>query len=468
MLYLNIIKNRREFFPRKGVLRMREPQLIFCGSSPVYLKEELTKNSNAANGGIAFRIPSLINANGTLIAAIDRASTGEDWGYIELAIRRSEDGGKTWSDIESVAVPPARETRISSDCYASAFYIDPCMAVAPNGDIIMIADFWPECMGLHRKKLLDKKKIPYAMLNGRMRPLIYDRDGNFYYIAEDGSVLDAKKNATQYRITAPTGSLYRGDEYLGNIYLNGAIGKNEAGAKTTFGAPLKAPKRCYVFMLKSSDGGKTWSEPKDITNMILNEEDGTFLGVAPGVGITTKDGRVIMPLYSTKKGAASIYSIDNGESWHRMTRCPYAENLDEWQMIETPNGEILGLGRQNGYGKTPVSLSADSSKTWEKCRKTALYAPKCQKSVITANGYVFCSHASRKTRSDGVISVGKLRMIKGRYTHIDWFKDVEINKGFFAYSCLTQIDEDTIGVLYESEPSSYIEFQTFKISEICK
>lgn len=76
--------------------------------------------------------------------------------------------------------------------------------------------------------------------------------------------------------------------------------ENEAGAKTTFGAPLKAPKRCYVFMLKSSDGGKTWSEPKDITNMILNEEDGTFLGVAPGVGVTTKDGRVIMPLYSTK------------------------------------------------------------------------------------------------------------------------------------------------------------------------
>ena len=67
-----------------------------------------------------------------------------------------------------------------------------------------------------------------------------------------------------------------------------------------------------------------------------------------------------------------------------------------------------------------------------------------------------------------MISVGKLRMIKGRYTHIDWFRDIEINKGFFAYSCLAQIDEDTIGVLYESEPSSYIEFRTFKISEICK
>lgn len=447
---------------------MDNASLIFCGSSSVFLEEELTKQSNAENGGVAFRIPSLINSNGTLIAAIDRASSGADWGYIEIAIRRSEDGGKTWSPVQSIAIPPARETRISAESYASAFYIDPCMAIAPNGDVVMLVDFWPECKGLHKRSLLDKKKIPYAQINGRMRPLIYDRDGNFYYITENGTVLDSRQNETDYRVTDGKGSLYRNDEYMGNIYLNGAMGKNEVGAATTFGAPLKAPKRSYVFMLKSSDNGKTWTEPKDITNMILAETDGTFLGVAPGVGLTTTDGRIIMPLYVDKKSSVSVYSLDNGETWHRMTSMPYSENTDEWQMIEAPDETIIGLGRQKTFGKTPVSLSFNQSKSWVKGKKTNLYAPKCQKSVITANGYVFCSHASGKQRENGVLSIGKLRISKGKYTHIEWIKNVEINKGFFAYSCLAQIDENTIGVLYESRPSSYIEFKSFKIDEITK
>lgn len=465
---------------------MADEQLIFCGSSPAFLDEELTKHSNEENGGVAFRIPSLINANGTLIAAIDRASCGADWGYIEIAIRRSKDGGKTWSKVETIAVPPARETRITSDCYASAFFIDPCMAIAPNGDVVMIVDFWPECKGLHNKRLLDKKKIPYAKLDNEMCPLIYDRDGRFYYVKRDGRVFDSAKNETEYTVRNSTGftqngeeyleyvkpdfigSLYKGKEYVGNIYLNGAMGKNEMGAKTTFGAPLKAPKRCYVFMLKSSDNGKTWSEPRDITNMILRETDGTFLGVAPGVGLTTKDGRIIMPLYVDRKECVAVFSDDNGETWHRTASDPYAKNIDEWQMIEADDGTILGVGRQKMFGKAPFSFSRNGGKNWVKNGKTAIRAPKCQKSIITAGGYVFCSHPSEKKRANGVLSIGKLRVKKGFYSHIEWLKDVEINKGFFAYSCLTQIGDNTIGVLYESQPGSYIEFKTYKIDEITK
>ncbi len=445
---------------------MDNEKLIFCGNNERFLTKELTQQSNESNGGTAFRIPSLVKAGDTLIAVIDKQSCGADWGFIELAVRTSSDGGETWTDIQTIAAPPARETKLTDDCYASAFFIDPCMAVAQNGEVIMIVDFYPECKGLHNKRLLDKKKIPYSMYKNKMYPVIYDRNGNFYLITENGAVLDHRYNETEYKVTDWKGSLYNGDEYVGNIYLNGKTGSNEADAVTTFGAPLKAPKRNYVFMLKSSDNGKTWSDPVDITGDFLIKTDGTFLGVAPGVGLTAQDGRIIMPLYVDRKETVSVYSIDNGETWHRMTQQPYSCNIDEWQAVQAPDGAILGLGRQKHYGKTPLSISYDNGKHWVKAKPTALYAPKCQKSVISIGNYIFCSHPSEKKRENGVITVGRFSRVKGRTVGINWYSEVEINKGFFAYSCLAQVDDEHIGVLYEAQPSSYICFKKFKISDL--
>ncbi len=443
-----------------------EEKVIFCGNNEKFLKKELIAQSNDSNSGTAFRIPSLIKSGNTLIAAIDKQSCGADWGFIELAIRRSEDGGETWSDIETIAAPPARETRITDECYASAFFIDPCMVNAPNGDVLLLIDFYPECKGIHNRRLLDKKKLAYSMYNGELRPIIYDRDGSFYIIDKNKDIIDSKMNKTDYKVTDAYGSLYKGDEYVGNIFLNGKTGKNEIGAKTTFGAPLKAPKRNYIYMFRSSDNGKTWSDPVDVTSDFLIKSDGTFVGIAPGVGLTTKQGKCIIPLYVDRKETVSIYSDNNGESWKRTVTQPYSCNTDEWQMIQAPDGTIIGLGRQKKYGKTPLSISYDDGKNWIKGKKTELYAPKCQKSVISIGDYVFCSHASEKKRENGVITVGKFCKKSGKTDGIIWYTETPINSGFFAYSCLVQIDDEYIGVLYEAQPSSYICFKKYKISDL--
>lgn len=445
---------------------MSGEKLIFCGDDKRFLDEELTKHSNPSNGGTAFRIPSLIKSGGTLVAAIDRQTSGSDWGYIELAVRRSEDSGDTWSDLEVIASPPARDKRTTDSFYPSAFFIDPCMAIAPNGDIIMVVDFYPECKGLHKSSILDKKKAPYTMYEGKMRRALYDRRGKFYFVADDGVVLDSRHNETEYRVGDWQGSLYRGDEYCGNIFLDGKTVYNQEQEGTTFGAPLKAPKRNYLYLLRSSDHGKTWSEPVDITGDILIKEDGTFIGVAPGVGLTTSDGKIIIPLYVDRKETVSVYSIDNGETWHRMASQPYSCNVDEWQLVQAEDNTILGLGRQKKYGKTPLSISRNSAKRWEKAGKTDIYAPKCQKSVISIGSYVFCSHASGRKRENGVITVGKFNKTKGYTTGIRWLSEVEINRGFFAYSCLCRVDDEHIGVLYEAAPSSYICFKKYKIKDI--
>ena len=78
---------------------MSNKQTLFCGNNAEFLSAELTKESNSSNGAPAFRIPSLVNADGTLVAVADKACTGSDWGFIELAVRTSTDNGKTWSDL---------------------------------------------------------------------------------------------------------------------------------------------------------------------------------------------------------------------------------------------------------------------------------------------------------------------------------------------------------------------------------
>ena len=410
-----------------------------------------------------YRIPALINTKNALIAACNRETNANDYGYMELVIRRSEDGGESWSDVSLIAAPPAREISDNPEASKSAFFIDPCLCVADNGDILLLATFFPESKGIMDKKLLEKKTA-FAGFDGNMYPIIYDRNGNYFIILDDGKIITSSKSKTPFRIEG-LGELYKDDEYCGNIYLNGAMGKSMSDVKTTFGAPLKAPKRSYIFMFKSSDGGKTWSEGRDITKDILVESDGFFLGIAPGSALKTKSGRIIVPLY-TLKNTACIYSDDNGETWQRNKRFPYTDNIDEWSAVQAEDGSIYSFGRAKSLGKTPVSVSKDNGITWVKDKKADFKAPKCQKNAICIGDKIYVSHPSGKIRENGVISIGEFVYDKkGNVKGIKWSKDdIKINDGFFAYSCLTKLDDNTLGILYEDAPSAHIVFEKIKLN----
>lgn len=443
---------------------MAYKQTLFCGTNSQYLKEELTKEATKANSGVAFRIPSLVNANGTLIAAIDKAYTGADWGFIELAVRTSKDGGKTWSNIKTIATPPARVINSDMNNTATAFYIDPCMTVAPNGDVVLLVTYYPESKGLFNKAMLDKNKVAYSTFNGDICPLIYDRDGSFYYILPDDTVIDSNKKPTNYKVNFVDGELYKGDEYIGNIHLNGAIGKSDDDKKTTFGAPLKSVRRSYIFMLRSCDNGETWSKPVDITGSILKQDtDGYFLGIAPGNALTTSNGRMIFPCYTISKGSVCIYSDDNGVTWRRNLNAPYTPNIDEWTLIEAQNGDLVSFSRAKVFGKTPMAISKDNGLVWTKEKKAPFKAPKCQKNAITIDDKILVSHPSKNGRNNGVVSIGEIIYKKNEIKKINWNEEISINDGFFAYSCMAKIDDNTVGILYEDQPGSHIIFETFNI-----
>ncbi len=413
------------------------------------------------DNGYEYRIPSLVNAGGVLVAVCDNGRSGADWGYIELAVRRSADMGESWSEVKTIAAPPVRSAAADIENTKSAFFIDPCMTVAKNGDIILLATFFPESKGVHNLKYLEAKKIAYTSYNGAICPVLYDGDGSYYLVLEDGSILDSRKQKSLYKLRG-LGELYKGSEYVGNIYLNGAKGKEAFGTKTTFGAPLKAPKRSYVFMLKSRDRGETWSKPVDITPYILNENDGAFLGVAPGRGLTCKNGRIIFPLY-TVKGSLCIYSDDNGITWQRNRRVSYNSNKGECCMLEAADGRLYSFGTDKE--KIPSVISFDNGIVWAKGDRLPFKSAKCQKSTAALDERVFISYPSGKDRTHGVISKGHFDYDKnGAFRGIRWQKkDFEITDGHFGYSCMAEIDEKTLGLLYESEPSGEIKFKKITI-----
>jgi hypothetical protein len=136
-------------------------------------------------------------------------------------------------------------------------------------------------------------------------PLIYDRDGGFYYVLESGDVLDNFKNPTDYTVRG-LGELYRRAS-IWAISILTALWAKANSAQNNLRRAAQSPKRGYVFMLKSSNNGISWSEPKDVTSMLLAETDGAYVGVTAGTGITTKDGRIVIPLYS-ERGRASPFS----------------------------------------------------------------------------------------------------------------------------------------------------------------
>lgn len=164
------------------------------------------------------RIPSLLMAYSNneaiphaLIALADIGNDSADWGKVDIGIRRSLDGGKTWtSPVQTVLALPAHHAPQDFSQWHSAFYIDAVTTQTQNGDLIMLVDMWPECKGLHAPSYLENG-TGYTLIDGAYYQVLYaghskvdDESvasfGDVYTIREDGWIYDAQNLKTRYYI----------------------------------------------------------------------------------------------------------------------------------------------------------------------------------------------------------------------------------------------------------------------------
>lgn len=496
---------------------------VFVGVNEECIPETIRGDKIEMDNMQSCRIPSLLTCKNTVIAACDKANCGADWGFIEIAVRLSDDSGKTFGKLKTIFTPPTRIAPKNGDEYTSAFAIDPVMVEAPDGSVVMVFDFYPESKGLHKAELLVKSN-GYKNVSGKYFRKLLDAEGKLYLVHDDGFVYTEQGEKTNYYLPKnhdpqygyqTIGDMYytdgvpsflneypplfpenAKDKYMGNIFLKKEKTSSEKPASKKVAnhvdyyciesspAPMTVPTTSYLFCMKSHDGGKTWSQPVDITPEVKTDTDKPFFGVGPGVGIRVKNDRILIPVYSIDS-AYIIYSDDCGESWHRTDFC---ENLDECQLALYSDGVIGCFGRPNPAGRMPYSISRDNGLTWQKMR-CDLYIARCQHSVLSVpmslyteamdknKDYIICAAPSGHkctdaSRTDGRAVLGEVQSnhtvtwLKEIYLKTDKIYDIsEQYADFFAYSSMTVLPNGEIGILYEAFPGGYIAFKHFSIDD---
>lgn len=229
------------------------------------------------------------------------------------------------------------------------------------------------------------------------------------------------------------------------------------GGKGLWNSTPKDPIRTYT--VESTDDGKTWSAPKDITNQIFGEgctnpERAQWLAAfcASGHGICSATGRVmfVTAVRENQRWNLSnylLYSDDEGENWHLSERA--FEGGDEAKVVELPNGDILMSVRNKHRGDRYFVSSSDNGIHWT---ATARYA-KLHDPVV--NGTPIVVHAQNKPYLLHSLPKGPGRQL-GRIYAYDlqqwkWVSALDVAPGPNAYSDILQLDNDNIAYISEED-----------------
>ena len=438
-------------------------------------------------GSYSFRIPSLVTlSDGTVVAAADaRWNTTYDGGGLDTVVARSTDQGASWNYTFANYLGDNGNTYNGS----SSCFIDPALAVTDDDTLYLLADLYPYGVALNGQKETAPAATVGFFDNNKLKLSSNNHTSYDYYL-----------NLTDYKIYS-----YNGDTEVSGYTVDKHFNITGTNVSTNLffsDSPYKVVRTGYLYLTTSTDKGASWSEPK-LLNLKTDSELVCLVG--PGRGIVT-GGRIVFPVYSYASSGYEftglVYSEDNGATWQRTAGVP---NIDssEAAVVALDNGTLRVFFRNH----TGYLCYADYSfgTGWSSHVQTTVKAnSNTQLSAITYGKtmdgkqviLVSCPtgpNAQGSTSSDGSYRTsGKIfaGLVDGTDHTMTWTNGLAVtnqatgqlsgssytaDQGFFAYSCLTELSDGSVAILYENNQfgwgagSSYgytLEFKTYTRAEL--
>jgi sialidase-1 len=156
-----------------------------------------------------------------------------------------------------------------------------------------------------------------------------------------------------------------------------------------------------AYYTKSTDDGKTWSKPVDITyafEAFKPEYNWKVLAPGPGHAIQLKNGRLVVPVWLADSEklvphrshypsrVATIYSDDAGNTWKRgelLPSTPDVRSPSEMMAVEMEDGRVmLSIRHSAPIHRRGVSYSPDGASKWTiPTVDEELFDPVCMASI---------------------------------------------------------------------------------------
>lgn len=447
---------------------------IFVEGSSVGKTKSIRPAADHIRPGVPFRLFARRDAAGTLQISIDKhvlyvsKSRGEALGEITFRPHRNQINMLTAEITGNLTPSPATRPAViihrqgDDDCHTVRI---PGIARTNDGTLLAVYDLRYD----GRKDLQGHMDIGLSRSTDGGKTWATPRP--IMDMGEFGGLGQDLNGCSDPNILVDTAT---GEIFVSAVWTHGKPGTHQwKGKGSEPGLDISTSSQFMV--VRSVDDGVTWTKPENWTKQ-LKDPSWYLFAPAPGNGITLSDGTLVMPTQGRDATGVPfsnlMFSRDHGKSW--AVTSPARDDTSECAVAELSDGSLMLNIRDNrnrsdksATNGRAVSVTKDLGKTWavHSSDHGALPEPTCMASLIghtLASGkrVLFFSNPASKTHRR--MMTVRVSLDDGKTWPAD--KQILLDSRGGAYSSLVMVDDDTLGILYESSRADLV-FQTLELDE---